>query len=192
MTAQKKYSRRIIIKYSMYIFIIGFSSIAYIKRKIITLFLDKIKYRKNLYRLNRASEVGSLEPQHVNNILGLATVIIPWKDGKQMVEDITKEYILSKSKYENGYRELYETTSKILDRKTKNKYGTNVFYEIEYEKKKFIIDEIIPSVSTARKNVQAVNNLFFNYENSKITELVIHDILNNFFRDDQSTVYLRN
>jgi hypothetical protein len=164
----------------------------YVKRSVIRLVSDKLQHNLSPYRLEPAADAaGPLAGEEMANILSLARVLIPWAAGAEAVEVVTREYVDGRCRFEPGARAAYREASRLLDARAEDQTGGARFSNLDAARQEQIVAGIIPRPIRSRRDWRHVVNILFRYEETRATELVINDVLMNFYDDDRSWGYLQ-
>jgi hypothetical protein len=163
----------------------------YAKRDPIRRLQDKLQDNASPYRLDETAQTGSLSAGEIDNILSLARVLIPWEEGAPVVDEMTREFVDGRCQFQAGARDIYRSTSALLDRAAATYRPSAGFRDLERAQQRAIVAEIIPQPIRSRRDWRHSYNLLFRFEETQATELVVSEILVNFYDSDRSWAYLR-
>lgn len=162
-----------------------------VKRENLELLRDKLRHNQNPYRLDTGNDTEPLLPDQMKNIVALSVALIPWEQGSSVVQELTRDYVNLRSRYDAGARQVYADTSELLDREAFRLFNVDHFYSLNLEQRHTLISEIMPPVIGSRKNWRHAYNLIFRYEETRSSELVMNDILIHFYTSDEAWRYLQ-
>ena len=163
----------------------------YVKRSAIQLLADKLRYNTSPYRLDPAAGTGALADAEMGNILSLAVVLIPWRQGEATVWEMTCEFVDAQCRFNPGARQAYQGTSALLDVAAFVAADGACFSDLDRELQETIVAGIMPPPIRSRRDWRHVYNMAFRYEETRTAELVVNNLLINFYNDDRSWGYLQ-